>query len=277
MDVLNNDMHKTLISVNNNEYDYKIPILCSVNNEMNKLCKEMELYKEKCIKRGWMKDDIYRWLSSNQPDLIPDNNQYDKWKVNFLLRSDCVLTNDKIRLLVNRNLAGEKGGNALWENIPIEFWDTSEVTDMSALFLNAREFNQDISGWDVSKVNIMDNMFEGASVFNQPIGKWNVSNVEIMNNMFQGAREFDQPIGNWNVSNVEEMGSMFEGASKFNQDISEWNVSNVVIMNNMFAGAESFNQDIRDWDVSSVAAKHGIFYNSGISKENKPNFRRTRR
>ena len=265
-------MHKTLISANNNGYDYKIPILCSVNNEMNKLCKEMELYKEKCIKRGWMEDDIYRWLSSNQPDLIPDKNQYDKWKVNFLLRSDCVLTNDKIRLLVNRNLAGEKGGNALWEKIPIEFWDTSEVTNMSDLFLNAREFNQDISGWDVSKVKRMDNMFEGASVFNQPIGKWNVSNVNQMDSMFEGASKFNQDISGWDVSKVICMEHMFEGASKFNQPIGKWNVSNVMIMNNMFFGTTSFNQDISKWKVFSIALRSEMFQGSGISEENKPKF-----
>ena len=271
---LPHDLQVKTILNNNNEYSNKLPKLCYTSKENMELCKEMEIYKDKCIKRGWMEDDIYRWLSSNQPDLIPDNNQYDKWKVNFLLRTDCILTNDKIRLLVNRNLAGKKGGNALWENIPIEFWDTSEVTDMSALFLNAREFNQDISGWDVSKVKYMDNMFEGATSFNQPIGDWNVSEVESMNHMFEGATSFNQPIGDWIVSNVVEMSSMFEGASKFNQDISKWNVSNVVNMNNMFARATSFNQNISKWKLFSVASKGGMFSNSGISPENKPNFKR---
>lgn len=33
----------------------------------------------------------------------------------------------------------------------IENWDVSNVTDMSVMFLEAKNFNQDISSWDESK------------------------------------------------------------------------------------------------------------------------------
>ncbi|MFA7590779.1 MAG: BspA family leucine-rich repeat surface protein, partial [Sphaerochaetaceae bacterium] len=33
--------------------------------------------------------------------------------------------------------------------------DTSPITDMSNMFLNASDFNQDISGWDVGNVTDM--------------------------------------------------------------------------------------------------------------------------
>ena len=35
---------------------------------------------------------------------------------------------------------------------PIASWDTSEITDMALLFVNKRDFNDDISRWDVSSV-----------------------------------------------------------------------------------------------------------------------------
>jgi len=38
-------------------------------------------------------------------------------------------------------------------------WDTSNIVDMSYMFYDASQFNQDISGWDVSNVTTMAYMF----------------------------------------------------------------------------------------------------------------------
>ena len=43
--------------------------------------------------------------------------------------------------------------------VPIGAWDVSKVTDMSYMFADAKDFNQDISEWDVSKVTDMSWMF----------------------------------------------------------------------------------------------------------------------
>ena len=39
-------------------------------------------------------------------------------------------------------------------------WDTSNVTDMRAMFYDATAFNQDIGGWNTSKVTDMSYMFD---------------------------------------------------------------------------------------------------------------------
>src|SRR5690606_4575001 len=49
----------------------------------------------------------------------------------------------------------------------IESWDVSSVTDMSYMFQDAKNFNQDISSWNVSSVTDMGSMFSGANNFNQ--------------------------------------------------------------------------------------------------------------
>lgn len=49
---------------------------------------------------------------------------------------------------------------------------TSNITDMSYLFLNNITFNEDISSWDVSNVINMSGMFSGANSFNQNISSW---------------------------------------------------------------------------------------------------------
>lgn len=119
---------------------------------------------------------------------------------------------------------------------PISYWDTSEVTDMSTLFMQPKQngdgycssastFNGAISCWDVGKVTDMQNLFFGCSSFNQPIIAWDVSKVTSMAGMFYGNAAFDQPLA-WDVGAVTSMEGMFEEASSFDQEIlSGWDIS----------------------------------------------------
>jgi surface protein len=146
-------------------------------------------------------------------------------------------------------------------NSDISFWDTSSVTNMREMFLNARDFNQDISGWDTSNVTSTYAMFANTS-FNSAIGSWNVSQVEDFTNMFYNNSDFNQNIGSWNVSSAITLKGMFRLAGSFNQNISNWNVSNVTSLNETFSQATSFNQDISNWNVSSVTNLNSAFYGS---------------
>ena len=103
---------------------------------------------------------------------------------------------------------------------------TSKVTNMANLFSgNRTTFNQNIDFWDTSNVTDMSGMFYFNNAFNQPIGNWDVSNVKITSRMFAERRSFNQPLGNWDVSNVVTMSHMFNTASSFNQDINSWDTS----------------------------------------------------
>ena len=161
------------------------------------------------------------------------------------------LTNTNIQTAVNAWIAdtsiAEYGGH-------INFWDVSNVTDMSNLFEQKTTFNEDISSWDVSNVTTMQKMFQSAEIFNQDIGGWDVSSVTYMGHVFKRALVFNQDIGGWDVSSVTNMQFMLSEAEAFNQDISGWDVSSVTIMTNMFAVAKAFNQDIGGWDVSNVTS-----------------------
>jgi len=70
------------------------------------------------------------------------------------------------------NLVGADIGN---EHIRLTC--TSGIIDMSQLFLDEADFNQNISSWDTSQVVSMVSMFSGAIMFNQDIGKWDTSQV----------------------------------------------------------------------------------------------------
>ena len=80
----------------------------------------------------------------------------------------------------------------------ISLWNTSKVTDMSYMFYNANNFNEDIGNWDTSKVTDMSYMFYNANNFNKDISKWDTSKVTDMRYMFYDATNFNQYyISNW--------------------------------------------------------------------------------
>ena len=107
----------------------------------------------------------------------------------------------------------KNSGKGTWvQYIPgdgIQDWDVSDVIDMSELFYNNQDFNDDISKWDVSNVTDMRGMFQFAASFNQDISQWNVSNVTDMAVMFQAADSFNQDLSNWDVDPYADMEDMF--------------------------------------------------------------------
>ena len=95
----------------------------------------------------------------------------------------------------DRNKIIEKYGH-------ISNWNVSGVTNMSKLFKDKKNFNENINNWDVSQVTDMSEMFSGAEIYNQPMNKWDVSKVTYMSGMFQDASHFDQNLSMWDVKNV---------------------------------------------------------------------------
>ncbi|MBN1647128.1 MAG: BspA family leucine-rich repeat surface protein [Spirochaetales bacterium] len=137
--------------------------------------------------------------------------------------------------------------------------DLTGITDMTAMFYGAGNFNGNISGWDVSDVTSMYEMFYSAYNFDQDIGNWDVSAVTSMYRMFFSADSFNQDIGDWNVSSVIDMSGMFMYATSFNQDISAWNVSSVANMSYMFTYAQAFNSSLNWFDTSGVTNMEAMF------------------
>lgn len=105
-------------------------------------------------------------------------------------------------------------------------WDTSLMTDLSALFFveELEDFNSPIGSWDVSNVTDFSNMFTNTKRFDQPLNTWNVAKAETMKGMFKDTKSFDQPLCAWDVSNVDDFGHMFKYSEAFDQSLKEWNV-----------------------------------------------------
>ena len=95
---------------------------------------------------------------------------------------------------------------------PIASWDVSEVTDLSGLFEDQANFNEDLSRWNVSNVVDMRCTFTNATSYNGDLSSWNVSNVVDMNHMFDRATSFDHQLsGAWSTSTADKA-HMFENS-----------------------------------------------------------------
>ena len=146
-------------------------------------------------------------------------------------------------------------------NENISHWDVSNVTNMTFMFGYAEQFNSDISYWNTENVEFFSDMFHGTRKFNADLSKWNVSNGTRFNGMFFDSN-FNNEINSWNVSKAIDMSGMFDDCIYFNQSLSNWDVSNVKNMGGMFSEARHFNQDISMWDVSNVTDMGNMFRNA---------------
>ena len=149
----------------------------------------------------------------------------------------------------------------------IENWDTSNVKNMSDMFYDCSNFNQNISNWNVSKVRNMAFMFCGCYNFNQPLDAWDVSNVCNISNMFYCCMNFNQNISNWNVSNVRDMGLMFSECHSFNQPLDTWDVSNACNMIAMLANCYNFEQSLYEWKIPIKTITNNMLLNCDKIKD----------
>ena len=180
------------------------------------------------------------------------------------------------------------GGKHDTSNKPL-ILDTSDVYDMSEMFMGAESFNQQLldafampggHSFIVQSVKYMDNMFNGAKKFNNggeagtsnnPL-KWNTKNLKWMENMFMDAKSFNQELlgfgdgtlqesVSWDTRSVERLNGTFRNAIKFNNGGKplKFNTMYVRTMKAMFSGAQSFNQELYQWSTSSVVDMSEMF------------------
>ena len=178
------------------------------------------------------------------------------WVINLLLigysHADCFRDREELASAVDAYLLDNSPDTIVAQKYgwPIGSWCVDNVTDFSKLFLNATEFNEDLSGWDTSRALNMHGTFEMATSFNQPLDSWNVSLTNNFRSMFLGARSFNQDLSSWDTSSCVTMKNMFMGAREFNGDLSSWNIENCVDMTGMLHQATSFHQDLCSWGPS---------------------------
>ena len=151
---------------------------------------------------------------------------------------------------------------------------TTLVTDMSRPFSFQTDFNTNINFWDTSNVTNMRNLFE-CRFFPLMFSKIYLIGMYLMLLIcFQCLVLLDHLIKmliQLETSSVTNMRMMFNNATAFNQDIGNWDTSNVTTMIGMFSDASAFNQNLSTWCVSNIVSEPTSFaLNSALTNANKP-------
>ena len=143
------------------------------------------------------------------------------------------------------------GFKSLVNIVGIENLNTSEVTDMSAMFEGCSSLTSlNLSNFNTSAVTDMSIMFSRcSSLTSLNLSNFNTSKVTNMSEMFYncyGLKELN--VSNFNTSAVTNMSGMFYNCSRLTElNVSNFNTSAVTDMRKMFSGCSSlktiFNTD----------------------------------
>ena len=106
--------------------------------------------------------------------------------------------------------------NNTFTNLIFKDVDTSNVTDMTAMFNNCSSLTSlNVSGWNTSNVISMNSMFTTCSALTSlDLSGWDTSNVTNMTAMFQNCSALTSlDLSGWNTSNDTNIGGMFGNCS----------------------------------------------------------------
>ncbi|TEY00702.1 BspA family leucine-rich repeat surface protein [Campylobacter sp. US33a] len=150
------------------------------------------------------------------------------------------------------------------ESINLGDIDTSNITDMSGLFLDStRKDFSGIESWDTSNVEDMSHMFSFASFFNQDISQWNITNVKYMNRMFDNAISFNQNISSWDVENKFTAWMFEECSIDFRNKAKNFERKYIPIdLENLKKLVDDPNINLGDIDTSNITDMSFLFKNS---------------
>ena len=148
-------------------------------------------------------------------------------------------------------------------DIDLSNFDTSKVTDMSAMFYGMSNLTSlNLSNFDTSRVTDMSSMFTFMSnLTTLNLSNFDTSNVTNMDNMFQGLKLTSLNLSNFNTSKVTDMGYMFVNMPDLTTlNLSNFDTSNVTNMIGMFQNMYSLKiLDISNFDISKVESMSYTF------------------
>ena len=160
--------------------------------------------------------------------------------------------------------------------------DTSKVTNMSSMFLQAdsmnlyHQYNPDktrameamnLSDFNTSNVTNMKSMFQGFRGTIVGLNKFDMSKVQDVTGMFSNTRAEILDLNGFDTSNITDMSRMFDYTeAKEIKGLDKLNTNKVTKMNGMFRGAKTTTIDISKFDTSNVISMNDMFNSSSTSK-----------
>ena len=157
------------------------------------------------------------------------------------------------------------GFKSLVNIVGLENLNTSEVTDMSAMFEGCSSLTfLNLSNFNTSAVTKMRGMFSRcSSLTSLNLSNFNTSKVTNMRGMFSGcSRLTELNVSNFNTSKVTYMRSMFYDCSSLTSlNLSNFNTSKVTSMWNMFFGCSGLTSlNVSNFKTSAVTNMSWMLY-----------------
>jgi len=157
---------------------------------------------------------------------------------------------DNLDVSATTNLANAFSGDSALTSLDLSFWDTSNVTDMSYMFLGDTALGKIIfndSPSSTKKVTDMSYMFamssdpnatEGISskLKNLDITDWDTSNLQSVQGMFaNNAGLTALSVPNWKTKQLEDSSGMFKNDTALKSvDLSAWTIPGLSYVSSMF-------------------------------------------
>ena len=177
-------------------------------------------------------------------------------------------------LSVSFSLMGVKGNGShagMFSNcssltsLDLNYFDTSNITDMEAMFENCESLTSlDLSSFDTSNVTNMSGMFRVCqSLASLDLSNFNTFSVTDMSYMFYGCVNLiSLDISYFNTSNVTDMRDMFDFCYLLTPlNLSSFDTSNVINMNYLFRGCQSLvSLDLSNFNTKKVKHMSNMFY-----------------
>ena len=151
------------------------------------------------------------------------------------------------------------------KEIKFENFDTSQVTDMSSMFVYCKSLiSLDVSKFDTSQVTNMSAMFfECSSLISLDVSKFDTSQVTNMSAMFfECSSLISLDVSKFDTSQVTDMKHMFNKCSSLTSlDVSNFDTSQVTDMSAMFLECSGLTSlDVSKFDTSKVINMSIMFY-----------------
>lgn len=153
-------------------------------------------------------------------------------------------------------------------SLDLSTFDTSKVTDMSFMFDGCSSLTSlDLSNFNTEKVENMYGMFRDcSSLTSLDLSSFNTAKVENMTRMFQGCSSLTSlDLNNFDTGKVQNMSSMFQDCSALTSlDLNNFNTENVGPYNEKtFSGCYNLKTIYcaNDWKTDNVLSSDNMFYN----------------
>ena len=146
--------------------------------------------------------------------------------------------------------------------------NTSEVTDMSQMFLNCHVSKLCLGGFDTSNVTDMSYMFLDCEAKYMDLSSFDTGNVTNMSSMFASCKADMIGLDRFDTSKVTNMEGMFDFYRNPMADLnlSSWDTSSVTNMGAMFRHCQIASLNLEDWNISHAEDMSFMFHECSVQK-----------